>query len=916
MKMGFTNYLITLILFALIGTTRAQLVINEIHYNPPEAGTDVNEFIEIYNAGASAVDMTGYSLGGVSFTFPSFTLNAGEYVVLAVNALEFENTHGFAPDFVFGGALLNTGETVTLFDASAATVDAVTYGNSAPWPSGPNGNGPSLELLNPAFDNSQAVNWGASTVTNGTPKAQNSVFATNQVPAISNTAHSPAIPGPADNVTVSADITDGDGTITAATLYYDTGSGFTTVAMTNTAGDTYEGTIPNQADLTVVRYYIEATDDQAATVTDPDNAPTSYYRYQVNGSGFVPDLVVNEILYFNGTEPEFIEVYLNSGSAAADLSYWTLSDGFNNFILPSGTSVAVGDYIIFTNDLPGFTTKYPSVTNPIVEYPFGLATGGESVVLSDPNGTEADRVDYQNGTGGWPATTLGFSIELISPGVDNNVGTNWQTSANAGGNPGQATVGDATPPDLLSASATSQTTVQLQFNENVDPATAGNAANYSIDNGITVSAAQRNAGDFSLVDLTVSALSGSINYTVTVTNVEDLFGNAIVSDNASFSYIPANAPGDVIITEIMQNPGAVTDANGEWFEVYNTTSGTIDMNGWIIEDNGSDSHTINNGGPLLIGPGAFLVFGRNGDSGTNGGYPADYVYSGITLANTDDEVVLVDGGTEIDRVYYDGGPNFPSPSGASMALINFQLDNNLGSSWTTSSAREPNFSGPTGDSGSPGTIGSDQTLPVSLSAFSVSGQDKQVTLSWVTESEVDNLRFEILRATAVEGPYQYIGEREGQLTTNVQTAYSFIDRPLINGLTYWYKLVDVDINGVRYEHGPVSATPQAVQPVDNPGGLPREFKLYANYPNPFNPETTIKFDIPEQRRGSVEVSLTVFNTLGQRVTGLFSGPLEAGSYQISWDGTSDNGSPVSGGVYYALFQSELYVNVLKMTYVK
>lgn len=916
MKIGFINCLIPLVLVALISTTRAQLVINEIHYNPPEAGVDVNEFLEIYNAGAAAVDMTGYSLGGVTFTFPSFTLNAGEYVVLAVNATAFQNTHSFPPDFVFGGALANGGETVTLFDASAAIVDAVTYGNTAPWPTGPNGNGPSLELINPSFDNSQAASWGASIPTNGTPKAQNSLFATNQLPAISNTAHSPAIPGPADNVTVSADITDGDGTITAATLYYDAGSGFTSVAMTNTAGDTYEGTIPSQADLTVVRYYVETTDDQAATVTDPDNAPTAYYRYQVNGSGFVPDLVVNEILYFNGTEPEFIEVYLNSGSAAADLSYWTLSDGFNNFILPSGTSVGVNDYIIFTNDLPGFTTKYPGVSNPVVEYPFGLATGGESVILSDPNGTEADRVDYQNGTGGWPATTLEFSIELIAPGVDNNIGTNWQTSANAGGNPGQATVGDATPPDLLSASATSQTTVQLQFNENVDQTTAGNTANYSIDNGITVSTAQRNAGDFSRVDLTVSALSGSINYTVTVTHVEDLFGNAIVSDNASFSYIPANMPGDVIITEIMQNPAAVLDANGEWFEVYNTTGGTIDMNGWVIMDDGTDSHTINNGGPLLIGPGGFLVFGNNGNSSTNGGYPADYVFTGYTLANGADEVVLMDGGTVIDRVNYDGGPSFPDPNGASMALINFTLDNNVGSNWTTSTAREPNFSGPAGDLGSPGTIGSDQTLPVSLSAFTASGEDQQVTLRWVTQSEVDNLRFELLRAAAEDGPYQYIGEREGQLNSNVPTEYRFIDRQVVNGLTYWYKLVDIDINGVRYEHGPVSATPQAVQPVDNAGGLPREFKLYANYPNPFNPETTIKFDIPQQRSGPVEISLTIFNTLGQKVKGIFSGPLEAGTYQVRWDGTADSGSPVSGGVYYALFQSELYVNVLKMTYIK
>ncbi|NQY28182.1 MAG: lamin tail domain-containing protein, partial [Flavobacteriaceae bacterium] len=128
------------------------------------------------------------------------------------------------------------------------------------------------------------------------------------------------------------------------------------------------------------------------------------------------------------------------------------------------------------------------------------------------------------------------------------------------------------------------------------------------------------------------------------------------------------SPGDIIITEIMQNPSAVSDANGEYFEVYNTTAGIIDMNGWVIKDDDNDSHTINNGSPLNIAPGAYLVFGKNGSTG-NGGVTLDYVYTGIILANGGDEVILeTGGGTEIDRVDYDGGPNFPDPSGKSMEL--------------------------------------------------------------------------------------------------------------------------------------------------------------------------------------------------------------------------------------------------------
>ena len=160
------------------------------------------------------------------------------------------------------------------------------------------------------------------------------------------------------------------------------------------------------------------------------------------------------------------------------------------------------------------------------------------------------------------------------------------------------------------------------------------------------------------------------------------------------------APGDVIINEIMQNPNAVFDSNGEWFEVYNTTGSDIDINGWTIEDNDFDSHVISNGVPLLVPANDYLVLARDGDSGTNGGVTAAYEYGGdIALANGADEVVLLDGAlTEIDRVEYDGGPNFPDPTGASMALIDPALDNNDATNWCEASTAYGD-----GDLGTPGT---------------------------------------------------------------------------------------------------------------------------------------------------------------------------------------------------------------------
>jgi len=147
----------------------------------------------------------------------------------------------------------------------------------------------------------------------------------------------------------------------------------------------------------------------------------------------------------------------------------------------------------------------------------------------------------------------------------------------------------------------------------------------------------------------------------------------------------------------MQNPTG-SDTLAEWFEIYNTTALAIDMNGMIIKDDGTNSHTIN--ASLVVPANGFVVLGRNANNGTNGGEQLDYQYSSFTLTNTDDEVVLECNGTEIDAVRYDGGPNFPAPNGKSMSLspTSFNAsDNDTGANWCEATSVFGN-----GDLGTPG----------------------------------------------------------------------------------------------------------------------------------------------------------------------------------------------------------------------
>jgi hypothetical protein len=168
---------------------------------------------------------------------------------------------------------------------------------------------------------------------------------------------------------------------------------------------------------------------------------------------------------------------------------------------------------------------------------------------------------------------------------------------------------------------------------------------------------------------------------------------------AGSMFLSNSAVGDIIITEIMQNPAAVADADGEWFEVYNTGGSTVDLVNWSFQDTGLDFFTVI--GSLPIDPNEYLVFGNNSNTATNGNVAVDYQYTGFTLGNAADEIDMYDiGGFFVDSVAYDGGPSFPDPTGASMELSLSAYNstaNDLGSNWNTATTA---WAG--GDLGTPG----------------------------------------------------------------------------------------------------------------------------------------------------------------------------------------------------------------------
>lgn len=462
----------------------------------------------------------------------------------------------------------------------------------------------------------------------------------------------------------------------------------------------------------------QGPDERAAAGIQPPAA----FDLDGGGGGTTPLVVINEIMQnpnaVSDTDGEWFEVY-NAGTESVDLNGWTIrDDGSDLHVIAGSVVVAPGGYAVLGRN--GNSGTNGGYTADYVYSGFTLANTADEVVLLDGVGAVVDRVDY-TGTSPWPNPT-GASMALSSPAADNNVGSNWALADVRGGSytgggdlgtPGAANGGgggDTTPPTVAvltpngaeSWAVGSQQAVTWSASDDVGVtsidlqySTGGSGGPWT-----TIATGESNDGSY---DWTVPN-DPSSNAWVRVIAYDAATNSADDVSNAAFSIVvPAPL---IVINELMVDPNAVSDTNGEWVELHNAGGAAVDINGWTIRDDGSDSHVIANGGPLTIAAGGYLVLGRNGKSNQNGRYSEDYVYSGFTLANTADEVILLDGvGAEVDRVEYTGVSPWPSPTGATMELISAVSDNNVGSSWGVAVLRGGSFTG-NGDLGTPGAANS------------------------------------------------------------------------------------------------------------------------------------------------------------------------------------------------------------------
>ncbi len=525
----------------------------------------------------------------------------------------------------------------------------------------------------------------------------------------------------------------------------------------------------------------------------------------IDDEGTTPPVVISEIMYNpDGAESdtEWIEI-VNTGGAAVDISGWVFDDEDTSdwSPIPAATSLPASGVAIVMNIAAGtdaadaearFRAEWGvSAGTLVIPVGWGSLANGPSAtseilqLLDGVGGAVIDEVNYDD-SGDWPADTGGPSIYLTNLSADNNVGTNWlesDTSASPAqdpvptsptGTPAAGTTDtfadtDEGSPGLVAPSSASLTV-------SAEPAADGyeegpingrflvrlsdvSATDTTMTYTLTGSATS--PGDYTAPSGTVTISAGSLTAEIEFTTIDDgvfegtedviITLDAVTAGSATIGTASATVslfdndtapmfnPGDIIINEIMKNPSAVGDTDGEYFEVYNTTGAAIDLAGWVVSDLGSDSHSI--ASSVVVPAMGYAVLGINSNSATNGGVPVDYQYSGITLGNGTDEIILTIGGTEIDRVVYDDA-SFPDDAGASLEFLPTLLgsgtedtDNDTGSNWQSSTTTLGG--GP--DLGTPGAVNSSPTPEINVTGMTNNIADGDTTPSTFDGTDFGNV---------------------------------------------------------------------------------------------------------------------------------------------------------------------------------
>ncbi len=378
----------------------------------------------------------------------------------------------------------------------------------------------------------------------------------------------------------------------------------------------------------------------------------------------------------------------------------------------------------------------------------------------------------------------------------------------------------------------------------------------------------------------------------TPTMTDIIISHNTANEMAGGLYIYSSLLPDYLISNItISENSAGSDGGGLY--IRNPSSGStgpIIINSTICRNSagsGGGGLHIYRGGPIFR---LMTITNNNSTSGFHGIFiigdaptfsNSNIAYHGTCLYNNDNSNLI-----DADSVWWghSNGPYHP-----------VQNPNSLGDSVNAFVDVTPWLAEP--DTAAP-------PIPVQNLTINSTGYDF-VELSWDASLIGDLAGYKIYFDTDSSGfPY----DDTVDVGNNTLTTLS----GLVPGLAYYITATCYDTDGNESWYSKeVSATPAALA-VKESSNIPTSFALHQAYPNPFNPTTTIRFDLPH----SVDISIVVYDLLGREVVPLVDGDMTAGYHQVIWDGRTASGREVPTGIYIARLITPQYTKSIKMVLLK
>lgn len=398
------------------------LVINEIMYN--SLGAD-EEWIELYNNTDQTINLENWRIVDSDVSHPAIVIPAG-YSIEAGGYFTIEVTTGgafpFVPDYDGSGLFgLNNGDDVVhLWNADNILVDIVHYYDTDPWPTTPDGNGPSLSLVDPNYDNSLPESWAGSMEDNGTPGALNfppipfvTIISPNGGEFIQRQT----------NIDISWSYGFWDGNVKIELFR----EGFDPLVLVTGYP------VSNGSFTWFVYEDIELGDDYKVAITSLDDTEVfdeSDDFFSIIAFYEIPNIVISEIMY-NPPETgndslEFVELYNNSIDTV-NLEGFYFSSGIE-FVFPS-IEILPDTFVLVALNSDAIFSTFGAQS---LQWTAGaLSNGGEDLELKDNFDNVIDFVAYDDVLP-WDTLADGYgpSLTLCNPDSDNSLAENWTASVN------------------------------------------------------------------------------------------------------------------------------------------------------------------------------------------------------------------------------------------------------------------------------------------------------------------------------------------------------------------------------------------------------------------------------------------------------------------------------------------------------